>query len=87
MFLPRCGRVRSAITHGDQIRLRSRRKSCCHGQTPTGPADDRKTSGVPGLVDSDWTSDGGGSVATKWNLTVDCARPATLAAFWKVALG
>ena len=24
---------------------------------------------------------------TKWNLTVDCARPATLAAFWKVALG
>jgi hypothetical protein len=24
---------------------------------------------------------------TKWNLTVDCARPATQAAFWKMALG
>ena len=24
---------------------------------------------------------------TKWNLTVDCVRPATLAAFWKAALG
>jgi Glyoxalase-like domain len=32
-------------------------------------------------------SDSGGSMATKWNLTVDCARPAELAAFWCVALG
>jgi hypothetical protein len=26
-------------------------------------------------------------MATKWNLTFDCAHPATLAEFWKVALG
>jgi hypothetical protein len=26
-------------------------------------------------------------MATRWSLTIDCARPATLAAFWKVALG
>ena len=26
-------------------------------------------------------------MATKWNLTVDCARPSELAAFWCLALG
>ena len=26
-------------------------------------------------------------MATKWSLTIDCTRPATLAGFWKVALG
>jgi hypothetical protein len=25
--------------------------------------------------------------ATKWTLTIDCARPGALAAFWKLALG
>ena len=26
-------------------------------------------------------------MAAKWTLTIDCAHPATLAAFWKLALG
>jgi hypothetical protein len=26
-------------------------------------------------------------MTTKWTMTIDCARPATLAAFWSVALG
>jgi hypothetical protein len=29
----------------------------------------------------------GGLMTTSWTLTIDCRHPATLAAFWKVALG
>src|ERR1700722_14275185 len=27
------------------------------------------------------------TVSTRWTLTIDCAHPATLAAFWRLALG
>lgn len=31
--------------------------------------------------------DGGGSIAIKWSLTIDCSHPAKLAEFWALALG
>src|ERR1022692_1855450 len=31
--------------------------------------------------------DGGGSMANRWSLTIDCAHPARLAEFWALALG